>query len=119
MGGAVLAGDTAGPQTGGPRIDPRYAIFLLVLFTLYNTLDSADRTVLSGSFESVGAFLREDLQTTATDAAFGSLTSAFIVGFSLSAVIVGQLSSRWPHHNLTIVAVSGASGAAHCVWRGW
>lgn len=105
MPGVIIDDTGASTAEDAPRRSPRYALFLLVLFTAYNTLDSADRTVLAGSFESVGAFLREDLHTTATDAAFGSLTSAFIVGFSVSAVLVGQLAARWPHLNLIIVAV--------------
>ena len=105
MAGAVIDDSVGHARDGEPRANPRFAVFLLILFTCYNTLDSADRTVLSGSFQSVGAFLRDDLHTTATDAAFGSLTSAFIVGFSVSAVIVGQVAGRWPHLNLVIVAV--------------
>jgi MFS family permease len=82
--------------------------FLLALFTLCNTLDSADRTVLGGSFDEVTKFLRTDLHTDAVDAAFGSLTSVFIVGFSISAVTVGQLSKRFPKHSMTIVAALAA-----------
>lgn len=110
MAGAVIDESVGPARDGEPRANPRFALFLLILFTCYNTLDSADRTVLSGSFQSVGAFLRDDLHTTATDAAFGSLTSAFIVGFSISAVVVGQVAGRWPHLNLVIVAVCRREG---------
>ena len=86
-------------------VGPRFAIFIFLLFTFFNTLDNADRVVLAGSGEAVTAFLQADLRTNAADAAFGSLTSAFIVGFTISAVIVGQLSTRWPRQNLVILAV--------------
>jgi MFS family permease len=99
--GGFVDGITSNPQ----KRSPRFGLFLLILFTIYNTLDNADKTIIGGSFDSVSRFLRADLHSNSIDAAFGSLTSAFIVGFSLSAVAVGQVSRRYPQHNMATIAI--------------
>ena len=79
---------------------------LLVLFCCVNILNYIDRGIVPGAFSSIGEFIREDGgglgggATNSTDTQIGLLQSAFVVGYSVSALGLGHAAQRHPPFKL-------------------
>ena len=67
---------------------------LMLLLITTNILNYIDRGVVPGASGAFDSFIEGSETTWGTSAAFGALTSAFIVGFSLASVVVGHLAHR-------------------------
>lgn len=74
--------------------------FLMVLLITTNVLNYIDRGIVPGAAGAFDSFIEGSDCAWGTSAAFGALTSAFIVGFSLASVVVGHLAHSVPPFKL-------------------
>jgi MFS family permease len=74
--------------------------FLMLLLITTNLLNYIDRGIVPGASGAFDSFIEGSETTWGTSAAFGALTSAFIVGFSVASVVVGHLAHRVPPFRL-------------------
>jgi MFS family permease len=85
--------------------------FMVSVFTLVNILNYVDRGVIPGAYESLGRFIRADLQVTSTDFYVGVLQSMYIVGFAVSCVAFGHASMYFDSFKLMCLGLSIWVGA--------
>ena len=61
--------------------------FLMLLLITTNLLNYIDRGIVPGASGAFDSFIEGSETTWGTSAAFGALTSAFIIGFSIASVV--------------------------------
>jgi len=95
---------------------------LVAIFTLVNLFNYIDRGIVPGAFESLGAWIREDLGVLSTDLQIGLLQSMYIVGYAVASVSFGHLVHFWDPFKLMAVGLAAwcvavvASGLAPHFW---
>ena len=83
------------------RVAKASPVALLCLFCLVNILNYIDRGIVPGAFSSIGEFIREDGGGgNSTDTQIGLLQSAFVVGYSVSALGLGHAAQHYPPFKL-------------------
>ena len=73
---------------------------LLFIFFFANTITYLERVVISGSSEKILEFVRKSIPTH-ENTYFGALSSAFILGYSVTSVIFGYWVTRKPPFKVT------------------
>ncbi len=107
-----------GPRCGGclssrdPRLgktQPWWTVQGAFLFlTVINLINYVDRGIVPGAAAEFSDFVRSSLQTSSPDIFVGLLQSAFIVGFSLAALVFGHAIHYFPPFKMM--------GIGLCVW---
>jgi MFS transporter, Spinster family, sphingosine-1-phosphate transporter len=78
---------------------------LLVIFTFINILNYIDRGIVPGAFESIGGFIRTDLNVSDNGVQMGLLQSMYIVGYAVASLVFGYQTRFRPPFQLMAIGL--------------
>ena len=85
---------------------------MMVVLCCTNLVNYIDRGIVPGAADKFDAFIDESMGGKRTNAYFGALQSAFIVGYSLGSVVVGHLVHSRPPFRLAAYGLLAWCGSA-------
>ena len=87
------------------RLSGLTPLTLVSIFTLVNLFNYIDRGIVPGAFESLGTWIRGDLDVLSTDVQIGLLQSMYIVGYAAASVSFGHLVNFYDPFKLMAIGL--------------